>query len=87
MTVMQEQAIEMIKNMSDDKIYYVVSILRGIEGLSAAKEEADLTKAQRAYENIQHFRRMGLCDRDYKKELREAMEEKDGLVERPGSIS
>ena len=33
MTALQEQAIEMIKKMPDEKIYYIVTILEGIEGL------------------------------------------------------
>lgn len=38
MTMMQEQVIEMIKRMPDEKIYYVVGILKGIEGLNSDSE-------------------------------------------------
>ena len=32
MTVIQERAFEIIKRLPDDKVYYVVKILEGIEG-------------------------------------------------------
>ena len=69
MTAMQKQAIEMIKSMSDDKIYYVVNILEGIKGLTGSVQEPEITKSQRAYENLQHYRKEGVLERDYKKEL------------------
>lgn len=58
MTLMQEKAIEMIKQMQDEKIYYVVSILEGIEGLSAEKDSRSETgKSQEAYQKLQQFRK------------------------------
>lgn len=76
MTVIQEQAIEIIKNMPDEKIYYVINILKGIDGLYPAKEVYGIEKSQAAYENLQHFRKLGITDRDYKAELANAWEEK-----------
>lgn len=76
MTMIQEQAIEMIKRMPDDKIYYVVSILEGIEGLFSDTKVGGTTTAQKAYQNLQRFRKSGSVERDYKAELRAALEEK-----------
>ena len=45
MTALQERAIEMIKKMPDEKIYYIVTILEGIEGLylQSKPEETEKT--------------------------------------------
>ncbi|MCI8748387.1 MAG: hypothetical protein HFH67_11100 [Lachnospiraceae bacterium] len=76
MTVIQEQAIEIIKNMPDEKIYYVINILKGIDGLYPANKVYGIEKSQAAYENLQHFRKPGITDRNYKAELANAWEEK-----------
>lgn len=76
MTVIQEQAVEIIRNMPDEKIYYVINILKGIDGLYPDKEEYGIEKSQAAYENLQRFRKPGITDRDYKAELAKAWKEK-----------
>lgn len=76
MTAMQEQAIEMIKKMPDDKIYYVINILEGIEGLMYSSQAEKITKSQKAYQNFQRFRKCSLAERNYKEELHAALEEK-----------
>lgn len=77
MTLIQKKAIDMIKQMPDDKIYYVVNILEGIAGLSAVTDnENRVEKSQEAYQKLQQFRKVSLTDRDYKAELAEALEEK-----------
>jgi len=76
MTVIQEQAVEIIRNMQDEKIYYVINILKRIDGLYPDKEEYGIEKSQAAYENLQRFRKPGITDRDYKAELAKAWEEK-----------
>ena len=73
MTVIKEQAIEMIKKLPDDKVIYVVNILEGLEGLYSGNEEQALSKL--AYQALQHLRRRGTEDIDYKSELTEALEE------------
>lgn len=76
MTVIQEQAVEIIRNMPDEKIYYVINILKKIDSLYPDKEEYGIEKSQAAYENLQRFRKPGITDRDYKAELAKAWEEK-----------
>ncbi|MCM1233120.1 MAG: DUF2281 domain-containing protein [Bacteroidales bacterium] len=34
MTVIKEKAVDIISRMSEDKVYYVLQILEGIEGLA-----------------------------------------------------
>lgn len=76
MTVIQERAFEMIKRMPDDKVYYVVKMLESIEELSTQIDMDVKTKEQKAYENLQRFRKCSSTDVDYKAELTKALEEK-----------
>lgn len=80
MTLMQEQAIDLIKKMPDEKIYYLINLLKGlVETPPVYKDE--LTNSQKAYENLQKFRRRGTTDMDYKAELYSALEEKYGSID------
>lgn len=78
MTAIKKRAIEMIERMPDDRIYYVVSLLDSIEGLTAATDDSaeERTESQIAFEELQQYRKKGTVDRDYKEELYEAMREK-----------
>lgn len=76
MTVIKEQAIELIKRLPDDKVFYVVNILEGLEGLYSSEEEPGITKSQKAYQNLQRLRKTGIEDIDCKAELSQALEEK-----------
>ena len=76
MTMLQEHAIDMIKKLPDDKIYYIVNILEGIEGLFMSKDSQRTERAQKAYQELQHYRKSSPVERDYKAELAEALEEK-----------
>ncbi|MBT9776877.1 UDP-N-acetylenolpyruvoylglucosamine reductase [Clostridium sp. MCC353] len=76
MTVIKEQAIELIKRLPDDKVFYVVSILEGLEGLYSEREEIRLTDSQKAYQSLQNLRKKGTAELDYKAELIQALEEK-----------
>ncbi len=74
MTLMQEQAMDLIKKMSDEKIYYLINLLKDFVETTPISEN-ELTNSQKAYENLQKFRRVGIEDIDYKKELYSALEE------------
>lgn len=76
MTVIQERAFEIIKRLPDDKVYYVVKILEGIEGVSSQTDMDTKTQEQKAYENLQRFRKCSNTDIDYKTELEKALEER-----------
>lgn len=41
MTAMKEKAVDIISNMSEDKVYYVLQLLEGIEGLTGKNLEKD----------------------------------------------
>ena len=76
MTMLQEQAIDIIKKLPDDKLYHIIHLLEGVEKLFPVKEETGLEKSQKAYQELQRYRKSSLVDRDYKSELAEALEEK-----------
>ncbi len=68
MTAMQQKAVELIKHLSDEKLYYVVQILEGIEGLTApaAPSAAEgKMKEQKADPNVKQFLKRGNVDFDY----------------------
>ena len=75
MTLMQEQAIDLITKLPDEKIYYLINFLEGFMEIKQV-EKNQLTNSQKAYQNIQKFRKKGTIDRDYKAELYDALEEK-----------
>lgn len=80
MTLMQEQAIDLIKNMPDEKIFYLINLLNGIVE-AVPVQGSEPTDAQKAYENLQKFRHRGTTDIDYKAVFFSALEEKYGSVD------
>ena len=80
MTLMQEQAMDLIKKMPDEKIYYLINLLSDlVETTPIYKNEP--TNAQKAYKNLQKFIHRGTVERDYKAELYSALEEKYGSID------
>ena len=57
---------------------YDMKIVHSLERLKETKqtENSELPKSQKAYQNIQKFRKQGEVDRDYKLELYAGLEEK-----------
>ena len=45
MTVLQKEAIDLIPRIPDDKLYYVIQLLKGVCGLSETAEATDSRKA------------------------------------------
>ncbi len=41
MTVMKEKVVDIISHMSEEKVYYVLQLLEGIEGLTNQKSETE----------------------------------------------
>lgn len=76
MTAMREHAIEMVKRIPEDKMYYIVNILENLEGLVAPESIVEKSESQIAYQELQKYRRKGTTDRNYKEELYTALEEK-----------
>lgn len=75
MTLIQEQAIDLIKRLPDEKIYYLINFLEAFE-IPRQTDNNEVTSSQRAYQNLQKFRKKGTEDRDYREELYAALEEK-----------
>ena len=76
MTVMKERAMDMIRRMPEEKLYYVVQLLESVEGLCENTEMGVKTPQQRALEDLQRFRKRSDVEIDYKAELAKAREEK-----------
>lgn len=76
MIVMKQRAIDMISRMPEEKLYYVVQLLEGVEGLSENKADGFETPEQRAMKDLQRFCKRSDVEIDYKAELAEARKEK-----------
>lgn len=57
MTMLKERAIDIISNMSEEKLYYVVQLLECVEGLSENIEKGVKIPEQRELEDLQRFRK------------------------------
>lgn len=75
MTQIKKRAFDIIQKLPDDKVVFVVRILEGLEGLCRSQED-EKSVSQRAYQNLQKYRKEGLQEVDYKAELEQALEEK-----------
>lgn len=78
MTQLREQAIEMIKEIPEDKIIYVVNILKNVRDLSEQPKKDQTLENDRQIlrEQLEQYRGRLPKDFDYKKELAEARDEK-----------
>ncbi len=76
MTVMKERAMNMIRHMPEEKLYYVVQLLESVEGLSENIVEGLETPEQKALKDLRRFRKRSDVEIDYKAELMKAREEK-----------
>lgn len=73
MTMLKEQAVEMLKNLSDEKVVFLIKIMEGLEGLGNKPLHDEKKEALR---DIQKYRGRLPEDFDYKKELAESREER-----------
>ena len=76
MTALQEQAIQIIKRMPDERLTRAVRILRDMEDEGANEAETSLQKSRAAYKTLMSFCRKGTISGDYKKELAKARDER-----------
>ncbi|MDE7131002.1 MAG: UDP-N-acetylenolpyruvoylglucosamine reductase [Lachnospiraceae bacterium] len=76
MTLLKEKAVDMIRRMPEDKLYYVVQLLESVEGLYENTVIETKTPERRALEDLQRFRKCSDVEIDYKAELAKAREEK-----------
>ena len=73
MTSIQQQAIDLISKLPDEKVYYLINFL---EGFGQPLETMENDDAWKAYQNIQKYRKPSSADRDYGMELNAAREKK-----------
>jgi hypothetical protein len=73
-TTIQEQAIELIRELPDEKVYYLVGLLKSFR--TPENKEHDINESFRAYQELQKYRREGSTDRDYKAEMHSIWEER-----------
>lgn len=76
MSEIRQQAIEMIEKMPEEKIYYIIDMLKKMEEPKDEPKQEGLTKAQIAFRELAKYRVQWDSDRDYREELYEALEEK-----------
>ena len=76
MTMLKERAVDIIRRMPEEKLFYVVQLLESVEELSENTKKDGMTLEQRALEDLQRFRKKRDVEIDYKAELAEAIEEK-----------
>ena len=76
MTALREQTIDMLKQLPENKVAYVMRLLQEMLVKEAAKEDCEPTRSQVAYQRLQNYRRNSIEDFDYKEELAKVLEEK-----------
>lgn len=76
MTALQKDAIDLVQRMPEDKLYFIIQIMQGIDGLSYPDRERKKRK-QAAFEELEKLRKC-VPDLDEKRELEEWREEKFG---------
>ncbi len=73
-TVLRKDAMDLLERMPEDKLYFMIQIMRGIDGLYGAEQ---LTAKEQAFEELEHLRRR-VPELDYDRELENYREEKYG---------
>lgn len=77
MTDVKVKAIELINELSDDKVIYIIQILQSLKGLYGQADSTisnNLDK-EKAFESLEKLRKK-IPELDYDKELAEAREER-----------
>ena len=74
MTALRKDAMALLERMPEDKLYFMIQIMRGIDGLYEAEQ---LTAKEHAFEELEHLRK-SVPELDYDRELKKYREEKYG---------
>ena len=77
MTELRKDAINLLEQMPEDKLYFIVQIMQGVNGLYGSEEQAI---RDRALERLESFRRK-VYQLDCEKELESYREEKYGTAD------
>ena len=77
MTQIKEKAVDLIRQMPEDHMFYVIDMLQNLK-ISIADKENEKKQAMAAFQNVQKFRGRLPENFDADKELEEARNEKYG---------
>ncbi len=77
MTQIKEKAVDLIRQMPEDHMFYVIDMLQNLK-LSIADKENEKKQAMVAFQNLQKFKGRLSENFDADKELEEARNEKYG---------
>jgi hypothetical protein len=81
MTNLKEQAVQMLQELPDDTMSYVIDILKSLDGILNGKKiplsvKTDKSEAVKAWEGLKQFKGIIPYEIDAKAELAKAREEK-----------
>lgn len=74
MTTLRKDAMDLLEQMPEDKLHFIIQIMQGVNGLYGSKRQG---KKEQAFTNLESFRRK-IPDIDYEKELEQHREDKYG---------
>lgn len=80
MTQIRAKTMELLENLSDEKLIYVFNILQNLEAFSQSGEKQDAPPAKDAFSTLMKYSRSLPEDFDYKAELEAARGEKYGAL-------
>ena len=75
MTTLRKNAMDLLEQMPEDKLYFIVQIMQGVKGLYGTEKQAAKDQALEMLEGI----RKKVPELDYDKELENYREEKYGI--------
>lgn len=76
MTALRKDAMDLLEQMPEEKLYFIVQIMQGVSGLYGADTQSVKNKA---FETLESLRRK-VPDIDYDKELESYREDKYGAA-------
>ncbi len=76
MTAIRQEAVNLLEQMPEDKLYYIVQIMQGVNGLYKSEPKS---KKMKAFESLEKLRKP-VPDLDYEKELQLHREAKYGFT-------
>lgn len=74
MTALRKDAMDLLEKMPEDKLYFIVQIMQGVNGLYGAEKQ---TAKDHAFEMLENLRKK-VPELDYEMELENYREEKYG---------
>lgn len=76
MTALRKDAMDLLERMPEDKLYFIIQIMEGVNGLYGSESER---VRERAFEQLESLRRKA-PQIDYERELDSYREEKYGTA-------